>query len=104
MVKPSPKIRSRTRPPAVVTLENPTHKNHERKQNKENNEITTPVETKKINVLCNETEKTTVPPVPKLRKSKTKTENDSSEQQQEAEKVRIRKKKASPDPKVSLFI
>ena len=103
MVKPSPKIRSRTRPPAVV--ENPTQKNHERKQNKENNEITTPViETKKINVLCNETEKTTVPPVPKLRKSKTKTENDSSEQQQEAEKVRIRKKKASPDPKVSLFI
>ena len=94
-------------------------KNHERKQNKENNKITTPavkvssidLETKGINVLCKETEnkntektqKSTVPPVPKLRKSKAKTENDSSEQQ-EAEKVRIRKKKASPDPKVSFSI
>ena len=121
-LKPSPKIRSRTRPPVVISgseatrTENPVVKNHERKQNKENNQITTPavkvssidLETKGINVLCKETakkntEKSTVPPVPKLRKSKTKTENDSriSSEQQEAEKVRIRKKKA--DPKVSIF-
>ena len=121
-LKPAPKIRSRTRPPVVISgseATNPIEKNHERKQNKENNKITTPavkvssidLETKGINVLCKETEKkntektqkSTVPPVPKLRKSKAKTENDSSEQQ-EAEKVRIRKKKASPDPKVSFSI
>ena len=116
--KPAPKIRSRTRPPVVISgseTTNPIEKNHERKQNKENNKITTPavkvssidLETKGINVLCKETEKKntekTVPPVPKLRKSKAKAENDSSEQQ-EAEKVRIRKKKASPDPKVSISI
>ena len=116
-MKPSPKIRSRTRPPVTGVTggsTDPVQKNHERKQNKENNKMTTPavkvssidLETKGINVLCKETEKKntdkTVPPVPKLRKSKAKTENDSSEQQ-EAEKVRIRKKKASPDPKVSFF-
>ena len=116
--KPAPKIRSRTRPPVVISgseATNSIEKNHERKQNKENTKITTPavkvssidLETKGINVLCKETEKKntekTVPPVPKLRKSKAKAENDSSEQQ-EAEKVRIRKKKASPDPKVSISI
>ena len=124
-MKPSPKIRSRTRPPVTGVTggsTDPVQKNHERKQNKENNKITTPavkvssidLETKGINVLCKETEKkntektqkSTVPPVPKLRKSKAKTENDSriSSEQQEAEKVRIRKKKASPDPKVSISI
>ena len=116
-MKPSPKIRSRTRP-AVVTSgpesTNSVQKNHERKQDKENNQITTPsvkvssvdLETKGINVLCNETEKkntkNTNPPVPKLRKSKAKAQNVSIDQQ-EAEKVRIRKKKASPDPKVSFL-
>ena len=105
LVKPSPKIRSRTRPP-TSGLEQPT-------QNKENNEITpsvTKIASIDVKGINNEVEnktknttKTTVPPVPKLRKSKAKTENDSriSSEQQEAEKVRIRKKKT--DPKVSVF-